>query len=612
MFSKPSKSKKKTHKRLYEVKDVAKAGFRIHKYVFAHQPLTSTIYIILIILLALAPFLGSWILNKMIDAIVYSASNGLGLTIKIKQLLIFLISLGIATSVLNAFRRYMWDITRFNLMENLTIKMTTKYSVLDLEYYEDPKFNDLLQKVRENYDFRPTAFLGDTYHFIEDVVEIATSVAIIFAFNVLLIPIVFFSVLPELISNIVIGKRRWSIWDTNSETIRNYWTSANYLEKENTLTEIKVFRARKYILNLIEKLFKDFTQKQKTVERSRALNDSVLGIIGGIGYGIAILVVTLSVVAGEITLGLFTFYRSSINRLQRGIRNLLHDISDLFENGLFVKDIFEVFDLEPKIVDGTKRLQVNGTPPLIEFENVWFKYPNANKYVFKNLNFVLHPKQNFAIVGKNGAGKTTMVKLICRFYDVTKGKILINGVDIKKLNIDDWYKNIALLSQNFVKFHYDAKTNIALGNISKHNNIKAVKKAAILSGADEFIKEYEHGYNQVLSKRFPNGTEPSTGQWQKIALARAFYKDAPILILDEPTSAIDPQAEFEIFEKLLDYAKDKTLLIVSHRFSTVRNASKIIVLDKGKIIEQGSHYELIELNGEYKKAYELQKRGYAD
>jgi len=240
---------------------------------------------------------------------------------------------------------------------------------------------------------------------------------------------------------------------------------------------------------------------------------------------------------------------------------------------------------------------------------VSFSYPKSQKKVIKNLNFKIRSGENVALVGKNGAGKTTIVKLLCRFYDVTSGQILINGTNIKDLDIKDWYKYLGTLFQEFIKYDFTVKENITLG---KSNNFDSGKMllAAKQSGANKFIEDFPKKYDQLLGKQFEGGVELSIGQWQKIAIARAFYESPPILILDEPTSAIDAESEYQIFKNLAKEYKNKSLLLISHRFSTVRNADRILVIDNGEIVEEGSHQELIKNEGKYANMFNKQAVGY--
>jgi ATP-binding cassette subfamily B protein len=281
----------------------------------------------------------------------------------------------------------------------------------------------------------------------------------------------------------------------------------------------------------------------------------------------------------------------------------------MYENNLYVNHFFEVLNL-PKIIpepENPVKIPKTPYPPEVEFRNVSFLYPGSKNKVLDNVSFKIESGQNVALVGKNGAGKTTIVKLICRFYDVTSGEILINGINIKNVNLHDWYSYLGTLFQEFIKYDFTVKENITQGSL---HNEERVKSAAIKSGADKFILDLPKKYDQILGKQFEGGIELSSGQWQKIAIARAFYQSSPILILDEPTSAIDAETEFKIFKNLDKEYRDKSLLLISHRFSSVRNADKILVIQKGKIVEEGNHEDLVNKNGKYAKMFGRQAIGY--
>jgi ATP-binding cassette subfamily B protein len=411
--------------------------------------------------------------------------------------------------------------------------------------------------------------------------------------------------------DLILGKRKYGVWDADTEVRRDYWQTNNYLDNEKYLKELKIFGSRNYLIKRLKGLLLGFQERQLAIEKKRFIFGSGLSFISGLGFGLVYLLIVKQVISGQISIGTFTFYVASVRALSGSISSFLRSISRLYEEGLYTVDLYKLIDIKPLIKDGT--ISYNSSKaPLIEFTNVGFKYPFTKKYIFKDLNLKIKPGEHIAIVGENGAGKSTFVSLLSRFYDASEGKILINGTNVNSLKQDDWHKSLALLSQDFVRYHFDVKANIGIGNISKMDDLDSIKQSAQKSGASGFIEELDHKYDTALSKRYKNGTELSTGQWQKIALARAFFKNSPILILDEPTSAIDPKAEYEIFEKLFDFAKDKTVIIISHRFSTVRNADRIIVLDDGKIVEEGSHKDLIKFGGQYKEAFDLQKKGYDD
>ena len=250
------------------------------------------------------------------------------------------------------------------------------------------------------------------------------------------------------------------------------------------------------------------------------------------------------------------------------------------------------------------------TPPVIEFKKVSFKYPGAERFILKDFNLIIRSGEKIALVGENGAGKTTLIKLLLRFYDVTEGELLINGVNIKDISLKEWHKTIGALFQDFIKYQFSFKENVLFGDLAKPEDPEQINKAIQSSGANGYLPTLPKGMNQQVGKMFEEGVDLSGGQWQKLALARAFYRDAPLLILDEPTSAIDAKAEFEIFERVQNLQKDKTVIIISHRFSTVRNADRILVLDEGQIIEEGTHNQLMKKKGLYAELFEIQAQGY--
>ena len=247
---------------------------------------------------------------------------------------------------------------------------------------------------------------------------------------------------------------------------------------------------------------------------------------------------------------------------------------------------------------------------VIEFKDVWFKYPNAKRSTLKGVSFKVIAGENIALVGENGAGKTTLIKLLCGFYKPTKGEILFKGRNIHEYDLQEYWKHLAALFQDFSQYPFSAKESIGIGSPSRINDLKEIRKAAKLTGVDDFINNLPLGYNTSLTKDFEKGVEPSKGQWQRIALARTLFRNADTIILDEPTSNVDPKAEEEIFDKIIELSKNKTLILISHRYSTVRRADTILNLDNGVIIEQGTHVGLMAKKGEYSKLFKLQAKGY--
>lgn len=313
--------------------------------------------------------------------------------------------------------------------------------------------------------------------------------------------------------------------------------------------------------------------------------------------------------AGIVTIGSFTLLINMIDQLNGSVANAVINFGEMYEHNLYVDDYFKILAIPALIKEIENPVIIkNDVPPSLEFRNVSFKYPGG-PLVLKDISFIIDSGESVALVGANGAGKSTIIKLICRFYDVVDGEILINGVNIKNVQLASWYKCMGTLFQDFVHYYLTVKDNILLGDPNKLDE-KLMKEAARKAGAWEFIEKLPKGFDQNLGREYEEGEELSIGQWQKLAIARAFYQTPPLLILDEPTSAIDAESEYEIFNNLEKAYKHKTLILVSHRFSTVRNANKILVIDSGKIIERGTHKELLKLNGKYARMFNIQAEGY--
>ena len=318
------------------------------------------------------------------------------------------------------------------------------------------------------------------------------------------------------------------------------------------------------------------------------------------------------VLKGALTIGSFTFFIQNLDRISRGAQGFVGGITRLFEQNLYVGYYFDVLGLPKVIVEKEPGLELDPTkPPRIAFNKVSFRYDKNGPDILKNVSFSLEPGEHLAIVGPNGAGKTTIVRLLLRFYDPNQGNVSVNDVDLKDLKLSNWYKFVSILFQDFVKFALTIKDNILFGDTGLIDE-KRMEEAAQRSGADSFIKFLPRGYDQRLGKRFEDSVELSQGQWQKLGLARVFYEEAPILILDEPTSAIDAEAEAEIFDNLDRLYQNKTLVLISHRFSTVKKAHKIIVLQNGQISEEGNHIELMKQNGVYARMFRKQAKGYIE
>jgi len=504
---------------------------------------------------------------------------------------------------------YLDYLFRYKLQNEVTLKFHQKISRLDIAHFENPKSQDLITKTRDTMQWRIPDYFRVLAYLFRDIVGYSAAFVVLLPFSWWIPVVITIITFPRLYLRAKHGSIQWSIWGSGAPQVRKLWYLNHLLQQPTAVKETRISQSAKALINKLEKIQNHLFELNKK-PLDTYLKISIIPPLIEISVIIFIACKFLPpVISGTLTIGTFTLFVNMLSQLNNRVSNASAKFGELYEGNLYVNHYFDFLSLPRLIKTPRKPTKFKKiTPPKIEFRNVSFQYSNGSK-VLENISFVINPKESVAFVGHNGAGKTTIIKLLCRFYDVTGGEILINNVNIKKLKQSNWYKFLGTLFQEFVQYHFSVRDNITLGAPDKKDD-KAIIEAAVKSGADEFIQRLPKKYNQILGREFGEGEELSGGQWQKLAIARAFYEEPPVLILDEPTSAIDAEAEYEIFNNLGKQYKSKTLVLVSHRFSTVRNADRIFVLDHGKIIEKGSHKKLLDLKGKYFRMFTVQAKGY--
>ncbi|HVI07176.1 MAG TPA: ABC transporter ATP-binding protein, partial [Candidatus Binatia bacterium] len=375
--------------------------------------------------------------------------------------------------------------------------------------------------------------------------------------------------------------------------------------------ELKLFGLRNFLTDRFKRLSDGIYEENVALSRRKLIAGSLLSVIGTLGYYSAYAFVIWRTLAGLITIGMLTFLAGAIQQASSNIEQMFSTFAGIGDQALFLTDLLAFFEMKPTI-----RSKPNALPvprPIVrgvEFRNVTFQYPGNERRVLDRINFKLHTNERLALIGENGQGKTTIVKLITRLYDPTEGQILLDGVDLREYDIEDLHREIGVIFQDFMRYEMSARDNIAVGRIEELNNLDLLKDAAHKSMADEVIDRLSEGYEQILGRRFEQGIDLSGGEWQKVALARAYLRDAQLLILDEPTAALDARSEFEVFHRFSELTTGKMALFISHRFSTVRSADRILVLENGRIAEEGTHDQLARLGGRYAEMFEMQASSY--
>lgn len=502
-----------------------------------------------------------------------------------------------------------WTNVLMNTFSNVVrINLVEKIVLLDQATLESPEFNDKLEKITsKSFDSFLSYFLETTSVF-GYLVEVISGVIAMLSLPILLI-LALILVIPNYFLQRSSSKFRLKLFELRKPAQRKRNYLFTILTDNKMSPEIKITNAYQYLVVKYKQILDIFEADNTDIEKKRLRVNLPLGlnyVVSQVGVRVYLL---LEVIGGVISLGDFTFLTSRFFNFRDRIGYISQSIERLHDSNDYVKDYYDLMAL-PTLPAEDNKHKITTEDITITFDNVSFKYPGATHYSLKNLSFTIRNGEKVAFVGQNGAGKTTLIKLICRFYAPTKGRILINGIDLQDINLASWYNKLGALFQDYNRYNLTVKENIGIGRVEQIQSLKAIKAASSRSGAEEIISKLDSKYDQMLGKSYEKGTDLSGGQWQKIALARAYMRDPEILMLDEPTAAIDAKAEAEIFAKLHDLGQGKTLILISHRFSTVRQVDKIYVIEQGTIKEHGSHRELMELDGRYAEMYNLQAKMY--
>lgn len=493
---------------------------------------------------------------------------------------------------------------------NTSVKIIQKVSELNLDQLEDSEFYNKLERARRQTTGR-VGLMSNILIQGEDVIVSISLLIGVLAFEPWLIILLVVSIIPTIINEIKFSGSSYSLTHSWTQERREL----DYLRyagaSDVTAKEVKLFGLSQYLAQRFKNLSNLYYAESKNLARQRAGWGSVFNVVGTTAYYAAYIFIIFRTVAGIFSLGDLTFLSGSFNRLRWKLQGFFTRFTQITEGALYLQDYFEFLDLNYSNDLSEEKLPVPEKIAVgFEFRNVGFKYPKSETWVVRNINFTLLAGEKLAFVGENGAGKTTLIKLLLRFYEPTEGQILLDGVPVEEYDQTAFQKYFGVIFQDFVKFELTLRENIAMGEIKEIYNQARIEEASRKSLVDEVILAMPKGYDQQLGKRFKQGLDLSGGQWQKIAIARAYMKDSEVLVLDEPTSALDARAETEAFNRFVKLARGKTAVIISHRFSTVRIADRIMVLKDGAVLEIGTHRELMENGQLYSELFNLQAAGY--
>lgn len=584
------------------------------RLVWAADQRSTVIMAVLTIVSAGLPAGQAWAGKLIVDSVVHSISTGVGSQAGLMAALPFLIlefSLLLIGAILNQLRSLVEHVLNARLGNYISTAVIRKALTLDLQYFEDASFYDKLQNARREADFRTLGIINGSFMAIQSALTLASFAVILLAFNPLIALILFGATIPSFIAQGRYSSLQFRILTRRAPESRRMDYLERLLTVDDTVKEIKLFGLGEPLLSRYTELFWKFFAEDEKLARRRSLISMLWGLVASASYYIAYAWIIFSAAGSLITLGSMTLYLTLFRQSQNTFQSLFSNLNQLYEHGLFMDNLFSFLTLTPQMTRAAKPAPIpTQITKGIEFQNVGFRYPEREDWALRNVNLTIRPGEKLALVGPNGAGKTTLIKLLTRLYDPTEGQILLDGVDLREYDIEDLRRLIGVIFQDFVKYQLTAKENIGFGQIDRLDDMNKVVSAAERGGADAVVAELPQGIDTMLGNMFGKGHELSGGQWQKIALSRAFMRDGQVLVLDEPTSALDAEREYEIFQRFRELTEGKIAVLISHRFSTVRMADRIAVIEGGRIAEYGSHIELVAQGGTYARLFDLQAAGY--
>lgn len=559
---------------------------------------------------SLVPIAALWITKLIIDGIVQAVSSHRPVPRSLWWLVVAEFGIAIFGSILSRVIDFDDALLADKYTRHVSIQVMNHAAELDLIAYEDPVFYDRLERARVQATDR-LGMIQSIGRLVQQMITAASLSVAILLFSPWLLLLLIAGILPAFLGEshfAFLGYAR----NFRQTPIRR---ELDYLRvlggSREAAKELKLFGLKDFLVERFTRLSDQIYRENVDLARRRLVAGSFLSMIGTAGYYSAYVYVIWRTVTGSLSIGTLTFLTGAIVQASGNIQQIFSTLSSIADQALFLTDLLAFFDMQPTI--RSKPNALAAPRPILrgfEFRNVSFRYPGTSRLVLSGLNVSLHAGERVALVGENGEGKTTLVKLMTRLYDPVEGQILLDGVDLREYDLESLYREIGVIFQDFMRYEMTARENIAVGQIQEIDNLPLLQKAADKSMANEVIARLPREYEQMLGRRFDTGVDLSGGEWQKVALARAYLRNAQVLILDEPTAALDARSEFEVFQRFAELTAGKTALFISHRFSTVRMAQRILVLENGRIAEDGSHEDLCSLGGRYAGMFEMQAASY--
>ncbi|MDA3788140.1 MAG: ABC transporter ATP-binding protein [Desulfobacula sp.] len=589
---------------------------RAIRFVWQASPLYTLLSGIVVIIAGCLPLLSLYLIKLIIDAVTPLAFNpgdiasGQGMS-----RVFFYICLACGVGLLTAFFSFLSDYLKkaqsLTVTDHMFSVLHAKSMDADLAFYESSQYQDTLHRAQMEGPYRPTSIVNGLFLAGQNAVSFVAVFLLLTSFAPFLSLVIIGATIPGIIFRLKYSKKIYSWQEKRTEDERKSHYYNHILTGDAHAKELRLFNLGPYFTHLFKSIRKLLKGEKLLLEKKRIFGDFMaqsaitIAAFGTFAY------IAYRTVQGSITLGDMVMYFQAFQRGVGYLKTLLESMAQMYEDNLFLSNFYDFLNLAPRVKSPETPLEI--AEPIvkgIEFKDVNFFYQSCGKKVLNCVNFSIKPGEIVALVGENGSGKSTIVKLLSRLYDPDSGNITLDGTDIKNFRLNEFRKKISIVFQDPIKYHLSVRENIFLGNVDQRDEMEKIKGAAGKAGIDKKIMTFKSGYDTILGRWFKDGEELSIGQWQMVAISRAFFKDAAFVVFDEPSSALDPETEKNIFSKLKTLMQGRSALIISHRYSTVKMADKILVLDKGSIVEQGSHVELMKQDGKYARLFSTQAKAY--